>query len=269
MPQALGGSASAIVNGHLYIIGGRDISNSARNQTYDYNIAGDTWFTRTNIPTGVNVPGAAVLGGKIWVVGGGTPFGPVQGQPQLASINAPETFSTTQIYDPIGDSWSAGPSLNVQRSFVGATGFGNFGIAIGGYNGSTTTGATEVTQNCPSVKFSAPAYSVSENVGTVTITTALDSLSAVTATVTFSTTNGTATAGSDYIGVSGILTFAPGQTSRTFTVPIINDILKEQNETVNLTLSNAINAILGLPNPATLTIVDNDYATYLPTVLKN
>jgi N-acetylneuraminic acid mutarotase len=268
MPQALGGPASAVVNGHLYIIGGRNGSSSAITQTYDYDIVGDTWFTRTAIPVGVNVPGTAVLGGKVWVIGGGTPFLTVDA-PQLASINAPETFSTTQIYDPIGNSWSSGPNLNIQRSFLGATGFGNFAVAIGGYNGSSTTGATEVTQNCPGVQFSAPTYSVIENVGVATITTTLNSVSGVTATVNYATSDGTATAGSDYTPVSGTLTFAPGQTSRTFGVPIINDIFKEPNETVNLTLSNAISVVLGSPNPAALTIVDNDYALYLPIALKN
>jgi hypothetical protein len=65
------------------------------------------------------------------------------------------------------------------------------------------------------------------------------------------------------------LTFAPGQTNRTFAVPILNDIFKEPNETVNVTLSGAINAILGLPNPATLTILNDDYGLYLPVALKS
>jgi hypothetical protein len=217
----------------------------------------------------VNVAGGAVLAGKVWVIGGGSPFLALDAQSRPSSLNAPETYSTTQIYDPIGDSWSAGPSLNIQRSFLGATGFGNFAIAIGGYNGSTTTGATEVTQLCPGVQFSAPAYSVSENVGVATITATLDSVSGVTATVNFATSDGTATAGSDYTASSGTLTFAPGQTNRTFAVPILNDIFKEPNETVNVTLSGAINAILGLPNPATLTILNDDYGLYLPVALKS
>ena len=52
-------------------------------------------------------------------------------------------------------------------------------------------------------------------------------------------------------------------------MPIINGIFKEPNETLNLILSGASNATLGLPNPATLTIFDNDYGIFLPLVLKN
>ncbi len=266
MPQALGGPASAVVNGHLYIIGGRDVSSSAITQTYDYDIASDTWFTRTSIPTGVNVPGTAVLGGKVWVIGGGSPFLALAGPESAANISAPETLSTTQIYDPIGDSWSSGPNLNIQRSFVGATGFGNFAIAIGGYNGSTTTGATEVTQNCPGVQFGAPTYSVNESAGSAIITATLNSVSGVTATVNFATSDGTATAGSDYTAATGTLTFAPGQTNRTFTVPILNDLLVEPTESLTVTLSAPSNAALGVPNSTSVSIADDDI---YPTVQFN
>ena len=57
----------------------------------------------------------------------------------------------------------------------------------------------------------------------------------------------------------GTITFNAGQTSRTFTVPIINDTLDDGNRTVNLTLSNPTGgAQLGTQNTAVLTITDND-----------
>src|SRR5262249_23471947 len=77
--------------------------------------------------------------------------------------------------------------------------------------------------------------------------------------VSFSTPNGgTATANLDYTTTSGLLTFAPGEVSKTFTVPIFNDLAVEGNETVLLQLSNPTGpSTLGLAS-ATLTIVDND-----------
>ena len=54
-----------------------------------------------------------------------------------------------------------------------------------------------------------------------------------------------------------MLTFAPGDTIGTFTVPIINDAGQENTETLMLDLSNPTNAILGSTNPATLTITDD------------
>jgi len=81
-----------------------------------------------------------------------------------------------------------------------------------------------------------------------------------TTSVNFATSDGTATAGSDYTATSGTLTFAPGELSKNVTIPIINDPLFENgNETFNLTLSNPTGAsLLTIPNTGTITIVDND-----------
>jgi N-acetylneuraminic acid mutarotase len=151
MTQPLGGAASGVVSGHLYIIGGRDGTTTARTQTYDYDIAHDSWSSKLPIPIGVNVPGTAVLNGKILVIGGGTPFLAQNGTSSLADINAPETSNTTLIFDPVLNSWTAGPNLNVPRSFIGAAGFGNFAVAMGGYTGITTHAAIEVLWECPSI----------------------------------------------------------------------------------------------------------------------
>ena len=148
MPEALGGAASAVVNGHLYVIGGRDSVNSARNQTYDYNIALDTWSVRSSAPYPVNVPGTAVAGGKIWVIGGGDPFLGLDGSASAAGINSPNTMSTTMVYDPVTDSWSSGPSLNVPRSFIAATALRGRIIAFGGWDGANSSDLTEVMGAC-------------------------------------------------------------------------------------------------------------------------
>ena len=59
--------------------------------------------------------------------------------------------------------------------------------------------------------------------------------------------------------MTGTLTFRPGVTSRTFTVPLVNDGESEGDETVLLRLFNASSpAVTGLSN-AVLTIVDNDF----------
>ena len=74
MPVTLGGPGFGIINGHMYIAGGRDINNTNLNTLYDYDIAANTWTARANLPSGVNVPGSAVIAGKLWVFGGGNPF---------------------------------------------------------------------------------------------------------------------------------------------------------------------------------------------------
>jgi hypothetical protein len=76
--------------------------------------------------------------------------------------------------------------------------------------------------------------------------------------VAYATADGTAAAVSDYTATSGTLTFAPGVTSRTFTVAVAADTLDEADETVALSLSAPANATLGTPAAATLTITDDD-----------
>lgn len=81
-----------------------------------------------------------------------------------------------------------------------------------------------------------------------------------TATVQFSTSDGTARAGVDYTAVSLLLTFAPGETIKVVEVPVLQDRADEPSETVNLTLSAPAGngAQLGTPATATLVLADDD-----------
>jgi hypothetical protein len=108
------------------------------------------------------------------------------------------------------------------------------------------------------IQFSSANSMHNEAVGTATISVTRDGLAAG-ATVQYSTSNGTATAGADYTAAQGTLTFATGQQSASFTIPINDDSLDEANETINLTLSNPTGgATLGAQSTATFTIIDND-----------
>jgi uncharacterized protein len=66
-----------------------------------------------------------------------------------------------------------------------------------------------------------------------------------TVTIDYATSNGSATAGSDYLAGSGTLTFAAGETVKTVSVPIIGDTVLEGSETFTVTLSNPSGATLG------------------------
>ncbi|HEY0726918.1 MAG TPA: hypothetical protein VGD38_02540, partial [Pyrinomonadaceae bacterium] len=57
---------------------------------------------------------------------------------------------------------------------------------------------------------------------------------------------------------TGLLSFAAGESSKSFTVGITEDVEVEGNETFNLVLSDASGANLGGPSTALVTIVDND-----------
>ena len=64
--------------------------------------------------------------------------------------------------------------------------------------------------------------------------------------VGYATANGPAVAGSDYIGTSGTLVFAPGETTQTVAVLVLGDAINENNETFVLNLSAAVNAAIAV-----------------------
>ncbi|MFN8600398.1 MAG: Calx-beta domain-containing protein [Candidatus Binatia bacterium] len=107
------------------------------------------------------------------------------------------------------------------------------------------------------VRFSATAYEVGEADGTATITIQREGGDGEVS-VSYESTTGSATPGADYTGVSGEVTFADGETSKTFTVPILDDHLDEGDETLGLRLVAAGgDAVLDVPDAATLTIRDS------------
>ena len=79
---------------------------------------------------------------------------------------------------------------------------------------------------------------------TFVFTVSLSPASTLAVTVQYATSNGTATAGSDYTAASGTLTFAAGVTSQTISIPVIGDTVFEPNETFAVTLSQATNATI-------------------------
>jgi len=126
--------------------------------------------------------------------------------------------------------------------------------------GTPGTAVLTITDNegPPAAAFSSATYAVAENATSANITVNLSGSSLQTVTVNYATSNGSATAGADYTAKSGTLTFAPGQTTQSFSVTILDDAVFEGSETVNLALSNSANATIGTPGTAVLTITDNE-----------
>lgn len=107
--------------------------------------------------------------------------------------------------------------------------------------------------------FNPTAYSVVENGGSVTLTVTRTGSTTGALTVDYATADGTAAAGSDYTAVSGTLSFADGEGTKTVTVTIDDDSLAEGDETFTVTLSNASAGTISAAT-ATVTITDDDLA---------
>jgi hypothetical protein len=124
------------------------------------------------------------------------------------------------------------------------------------------------------VGFTTSTYSVNEASEEATINISINSLpaSGQTIVVRYSTTPGSATAGTDYVSVADTKTFTSTSSAiQSFTIDIINDTVREDNETVLLTLRlqsvtpSDLDVELGT-SAAILTIIDNDgVATGTPT----
>ena len=118
---------------------------------------------------------------------------------------------------------------------------------------------------------SRPTYSIGDaevvegDTGTrLVFTVTLSQAAAETVTVGYATADGTATdADNDYEPTSGTLTFAPGDTSETITVPVNGDTDDESDETFVVNLSGATNATPATAgdDQATGTIRDDDSPT--------
>jgi DNA/RNA endonuclease G (NUC1) len=130
-----------------------------------------------------------------------------------------------------------------------------------GTSGSMSYTVVATTDPIPGdtvVQLSAANYNVGEGDSSVIVTVNRSGDTSGVSTVDFAASDGTASQLRDYEVANGTLTFAAGETNRTFRVLIVDDVFAEANETVNLTLSNPTGSTLAAQDTATITIIDND-----------
>ncbi|MFO0848284.1 MAG: Calx-beta domain-containing protein [Gemmataceae bacterium] len=114
-------------------------------------------------------------------------------------------------------------------------------------------------------RISADPVTVAEgNAGstTATVTVSLSTAYDQAVTVGYSTANGSALAGSDYLAASGSLTFAPGETTKSVPVTVFGDRLGENAESFSFNLSNA-SPVAFVNGPGLVTITDDEPGVYL------
>lgn len=93
-----------------------------------------------------------------------------------------------------------------------------------------------------------------------TFTVTLSPIDTQPVTVNYATVAGTAVANQDFTTTSGLLTFAPGDSSKTIAVPIIGDLIDEgTSETFSVNLTSPSNAAI-TDGSGTGTITDDDTA---------
>lgn len=119
--------------------------------------------------------------------------------------------------------------------------------------------ALSVSLQAQTLQFDAEVYGVNEGAGTVTLTIRKDGAAPLPVSVHYATSDGfSATAPNDYIATSGDVTFAPNETTKQITVPIVDDAVFEESETFYVTLSDPIGAAVRAPGTAQVSIQEND-----------
>lgn len=196
---------------------------------------------------------------------------------RLLSVNGPGQFSVWEN-GPMGPTVLMATSDGITAADAIAAAAGseahyNFGFSARGRYEVTFEASGTLTDGTPSSSGPVTYYFSVDNLGQVQFSTASPTVAeggtavvVVTRTggsdgpltVNYATSNGTATAGSDYTAASGTLTFNDGETVKTFSVAVANDAATEGNETVNLTLTAPAGSAttLGTPAAAVLTISD-------------
>ena len=131
------------------------------------------------------------------------------------------------------------------------------------YAGVTASPVTVTT-----IDLTIPALSVAGGTalegGSVGFVVTLSVASSKAVTVAYSTADGTAISPGDYTATDSSLVFQPRQTSRTVSVPVVDDALDEPAETFTLTLNSSTNATIQADSSTAIgTITDNDDAPVL------
>ena len=257
-------------SGRIVLVGSSNVGSAAQFLVLRYNADGstDTTFNGTGnravtVSSGADVAYSVAIDANDKIVVTGS----AGGNTGLVRLNADGTLDTT---------FATGGIASVDVTMTGQQDVGyaltldsNNRIVVGGRAFATATHYDMAVSRYDSssagvLQFSSATYSTGEAAGTATITVNRTSGTDGAVTVDYATSDGTATAGSDYTSTSGTLSFANGQASASFNIPITQDTLDEPDETINLALSNATGgATIGAQATAVDTIVDDDPAPAL------
>ncbi|HYV47898.1 MAG TPA: Calx-beta domain-containing protein [Myxococcaceae bacterium] len=174
------------------------------------------------------------------------------------TIPAGQTQATVDL-DVAQDGFDE-PDETVELTLSNPRSAGIAALTLGAARVHTYTIKAQSASGSPTLSFRAPTMTVDEGVGSATVTVELSRAAAGPVTVDYAVTGGNASPGTDFSLVPGTLTFPAGSLTQSFSIPIADDQMNEDDETIRLTLSNASGAQIGGPATATLTIADNDAA---------
>jgi hypothetical protein len=196
------------------------------------------------------------------------------GNSALVGAYGADVGGAAYVFTRTGTNWSEQQKLTAADGAasdcfgisVDLSGDGNTALA-GAYQadvgGIDNAGAVYVLA-VSTLQFAESAYSVSEDAGSVTLTVTRLGTSGV-ASVTFNTTDGTASAGTDYTATTGTLAWADGNSdNQTISIPILKRFNLQASRAFTVSLSGAAGASLGSPASAAVTITESGVSPVPP-----
>ncbi len=127
-PMARNSAAGAVLDGKLFVAGGRTVDGGGTGRLDRYDPARDRWDTLAPIPaspaTGRQVGGGLAMaeaGGRLIAFGG-----------EWFEGRGGGVFAETWLYDPMRDAWTAGPAMRTPRHGLAAASVDGVIYAIGG-----------------------------------------------------------------------------------------------------------------------------------------
>jgi hypothetical protein len=284
----------ATSNGGAYGIYSIDFADAATLYGYDNYSSGYElvkFDVTANGVTGTNIGNGLISGGGRIKFSGGRIYS------QYGRVVDPQTRSSVGTFNGGGDAMAVDPvsgrvffiyngiltafdSSTFRKigstTLPGVTGtatslvrWGENGLALRTTSGNSGDGRLYIIQSrlvsdtavVPiGLQLSSPNYSVPEFISTLAVSITRTGDTTRPVSVKYSTSDGTATAGSDYTAVHGELAFAAGETTKTVSIPIINDNVYEGPETFNFSLidENQPGVNIVYPQTASIVISDND-----------
>ena len=142
-PTARNSAAAAVLDGAIWVAGGRTVSGGGTGRLDRYDPAADRWYTLAPIPRSYaannQVGGGLAMaeaGGRLVAFGG----------EWFARGGGGGVFAETWLYDPARDLWEAGPAMKTPRHGLAAASVGGVVYAIAGgsvVSGGAATGVVE------------------------------------------------------------------------------------------------------------------------------
>jgi len=271
---------SVLVKGDTLVVGNRFLnvgSNDAQGGVYVFSRSGTTWTQQQKLTASDGLANDLFgsqtgISGQTLIVGASADIG-FPGKAYVYNLSGSDwvfqqKLMAGQNRNAFGQNLSFSGSSVIIASAIDAGTSGNFSGAA--YIFVDDNATPTPTPTPPVVQLSSNSFQFDEASGSGLVTVTRTGSTASPSNVNYTTSddplatqqcnagNGKASSRCDYSTTLGTLNFAVGETSKTISIPIIDDVYAEGSETFTLTLSNPTGATLGSPGTATITINDND-----------